>query len=172
MIKSTSGMQRGFTIVELLIVIVVIAILAAISLVTYNGVQQRARDSQRKSDISYVQKALSLYYIDNNGYPACTGGVYKAPTTPQACSLSDPDVIAALVPDYVSKLPVDPLNKANSPFMYYYAVGWEKDKNGCSIVAYSTSYVLAVGLENSPAICINTGWFARPDFGLIVGSTN
>ncbi len=55
----------GFTIVELLIVIVVIAILAAISVVAYNGVQNRARDSSRQSDISALAKAFSLYKVDN-----------------------------------------------------------------------------------------------------------
>ena len=61
--------QSGFTIVELLIVIVVIGILAAISVVAYNGIQQRARDSQRQSNIANIAKALEMYYIDNGRYP-------------------------------------------------------------------------------------------------------
>ncbi len=61
----------GFTIVEMLIVIVVIAILAAISVVAYTGVQQRARDSQRKSDVAAIVKALKLYEVDNG--PMFTG---------------------------------------------------------------------------------------------------
>ena len=56
--------QSGFTIVELLIVIVVIAILAAISIVAYNGIQQRSRDTQRKSDVASIAKALKLYEVD------------------------------------------------------------------------------------------------------------
>ena len=63
--------KQGFTIVELLIVIVVIAILAAISIVAYNGMQQRARDTQRKSDISAVVKALSMSGVDKG--PMHTG---------------------------------------------------------------------------------------------------
>lgn len=47
--------QRGFTIVELLIVIVVIAILAAISIIAYNGIQSRARDAQRSNDIATIK---------------------------------------------------------------------------------------------------------------------
>ena len=61
--------QSGFTIVELLIVIVVIAILAAISIVAYNGIQQRARDSERQSDINTMQKQLELFYTDRGYYP-------------------------------------------------------------------------------------------------------
>ena len=63
--KSRDLPIRGFTIVELLIVIVVIAILAAITIVAYNGIQVRARDNDRKSSISTLAKAFSLYKVDN-----------------------------------------------------------------------------------------------------------
>lgn len=49
---------RGFTIVEHLIVIVVIGILAAIVIVAFNGVQQKARDMSREADISQYYKAV------------------------------------------------------------------------------------------------------------------
>ena len=55
----------GFTIVELLIVIVVIAILAAISIVAYTGIQARARDTTRKNDLAAIAKALEVRAIDN-----------------------------------------------------------------------------------------------------------
>lgn len=61
--------DRGFTIVELLIVIVVIAILAAITIVAFNGVQQRARDAERASDVAAIAKALSAYIADGNTVP-------------------------------------------------------------------------------------------------------
>ena len=65
--------KQGFTIVELLIVIVVIAILAAITIVAYNGTQQRARDARRDQDVAAIAKALELYYIDNGKYPSGGG---------------------------------------------------------------------------------------------------
>lgn len=58
--------QKGFTIVELLIVVVVIAILAAITIVAYNGIAQRAKDSVAKNAISSAQKKLATYRIENN----------------------------------------------------------------------------------------------------------
>ncbi len=61
--------QHGFTIVELLIVIVVIAILAAISVVAYNGIQNRANDATVQNDIASAGKNLELYFIDHNAYP-------------------------------------------------------------------------------------------------------
>jgi prepilin-type N-terminal cleavage/methylation domain-containing protein len=61
--------KHGFTIVELLIVIVVIAILAAITIVAYNGIQTRARTAEKVSDVSAVMKQLELFYADNGYYP-------------------------------------------------------------------------------------------------------
>ena len=57
----------GFTIVELLIVIVVIAILAAISIVAYTGIQQKASNTQVISVVETYQKALSMYRVSNTG---------------------------------------------------------------------------------------------------------
>lgn len=68
-IKKTS---RGFTIVELLIVVVVLAILATIVIVAYNGIQERARNAKRQSDLSSVQKKLETYNAENGEYPRTT----------------------------------------------------------------------------------------------------
>jgi len=61
--------QRGFTIVELLIVIVVIGILAAITIVAFNGVQSRASGAVLKSDLSNAQTQLGIDYTNNQAYP-------------------------------------------------------------------------------------------------------
>jgi prepilin-type N-terminal cleavage/methylation domain-containing protein len=57
--------RRGFTIVELLIVIVVIAVLASIVIVAYNNVQARASFSKEQGDLKNITKALGLYYVDH-----------------------------------------------------------------------------------------------------------
>lgn len=61
--------NKGFTIVELLIVIVVIAILAAISIVAYNGIQVRARDAKRVNDIAVIKKQVINYQSVNGSIP-------------------------------------------------------------------------------------------------------
>jgi len=62
--------NQGFTIVELLIVVVVIAILAAITIVSYNGITSRANSSAAKSSASTVQKKAESYNAENSVYPA------------------------------------------------------------------------------------------------------
>jgi prepilin-type N-terminal cleavage/methylation domain-containing protein len=64
--------SNGFTIVELLIVIVVIGILAAITVVAYNGVRDRASNTSVQSDLSSFAKKLALFHADYARYPTNT----------------------------------------------------------------------------------------------------
>lgn len=93
--------QRGFTIVELLIVIVVIAILAAITIVAFNGIQQRARNMARISAAEQIAKAFDANTIATGahvpGAPVCipTGGQdYNSDGVPDCGNVTTPaDVI-------------------------------------------------------------------------------
>ncbi len=62
--------KRGFTIVELLVVIVIIGILAAITIVAYNGVNQKAIAASLQSDLSNGSNRLKMYYVEYGVYPA------------------------------------------------------------------------------------------------------
>lgn len=62
--------RKGFTIVELLIVIVVIGILAAITVVAYSGITSRARTTKAQTAASNVQKVAEAYNADNGYYPS------------------------------------------------------------------------------------------------------
>jgi prepilin-type N-terminal cleavage/methylation domain-containing protein len=68
--------QEGFTIVELLIVIIVIAILAAITVSAYNGAQNRAKNSQYLTDVATIAKKSELYpHASGTGlYPLASAG--------------------------------------------------------------------------------------------------
>lgn len=110
---------HGFTIIELLVVIIVIAILASISIVTYNGIQQRARDAQREQDIAQIIKALELYYMRNGRYPLSSGstalnGYWSTSYEPTSWA----NVMTQLTP-FVSSLPVDPKNDGVFGYEYY-----------------------------------------------------
>jgi prepilin-type N-terminal cleavage/methylation domain-containing protein len=64
--------NQGFTIVELLIVIVVIGILALLVITTYSGIQAKARNSKRQTDIQSIQTQLEAYFSQNGFYPSLT----------------------------------------------------------------------------------------------------
>lgn len=73
--------RKGFTIVELLIVIVVIGILAAITIVAYNGIQERAHQTKTVSALSEYAKAFAAYAVDHDNYPpspSCLGDTQGA----------------------------------------------------------------------------------------------
>ncbi len=72
--------QQGFTIVELLIVIVVIGILAALVITTYSGIQQKGRNTERTTDLKAVQGQLEAYYASNGRYPTLAN-LNTQPTT-------------------------------------------------------------------------------------------
>ena len=94
--------SRGFTIVELLVVIVVIAILVALTLPNLFGLQRRARDDTRKNDLKNIQQAAETYFNDKSAYPATLstlttqyinaipndpkGGSYTYTPTPSGCT--------------------------------------------------------------------------------------
>ncbi len=72
--------DSGFTIVELLIVIVVIAILATISIVAYSGIQTRAKSTKAQANAVQVQKIAEAYYADIGAYPSAAAHFTTANT--------------------------------------------------------------------------------------------
>ncbi|HEY0965664.1 MAG TPA: prepilin-type N-terminal cleavage/methylation domain-containing protein [Candidatus Saccharimonadales bacterium] len=90
--------QSGFTIVELLIVIVVIAILAAISIVAYNGIQNRGKASAEQSLASQIAKKAEAFNTIESSYPASASGFGDGTGTtgnPKEAKLDDPTAVVA-----------------------------------------------------------------------------
>ena len=73
--QKSNYMKRGFTIVELLIVVVVVAILAAITVIAYNGITGQAKESAAKSDLTTAAKKLHVGKIEGDGqFPSSKPG--------------------------------------------------------------------------------------------------
>jgi len=62
--------SKGFSLIELLVVISIIAVLSALLMANFMGARERARDAQKISDLESIKTALRMYYNDNQSYPA------------------------------------------------------------------------------------------------------
>lgn len=98
--------RKGFTLIELMVAISIIAIISAIGFVSYSQAQVTARDAKRKQDLRSIQTALTLYYQINKTYPiagtapCCAGALLSS-------SASDP-WLTNLNTSYINKMPRDP----------------------------------------------------------------
>ncbi len=144
-----NAFRRGFTLIELMIVIVILGILMGTILPRLTGAQSRARDTARIADLNNISQALEVYSSDHGEYPAaqCTGtcgGTTDAPNCLDDTATADDDTYNMLktylkgdrVPQNVGKQ-TDTLGCIGS---YYYT---PLKKGGSN----NQSYVLASDLE-------------------------
>lgn len=134
--------SEGFTLVELLIVITIIAILSAIALVSYSSFTKNARDTKRKTDLNFVQAALEQYFADQHYYPEAGSGECPDNEDGQlrfGCSLTSPDGSKG----YLSTVPQESIT-TNSPYSYV------PSPTGCdNSTTLCNSYCLFAQMENS-----------------------
>lgn len=104
--------SRGFTLLEVLMVIGILAILAAVVLVAINPARQFkiARDSQRNANVATILNAIGQNMTDHGGVFTCEGVITEIPSikTQMSSAEGDFDIAKCIVPDYISVLPFDP----------------------------------------------------------------
>lgn len=119
----------GFTLIEMLIVVTIIAVLASLILVGMGGARSKSRDARRVADLHNVMNALELYYAKKGQYPE---GVYASATNWETFkSILKNGGIG------VTRVPNDPLNDST----YYYRYG-----------GTTTDYVLGAALETEDRV--------------------
>ncbi len=101
--------NKGFTLVELLVVVAVLGLLTGMVVVSIRHVKAKARDSQRVADITSLSTALGLYHNDFNAYP-----IYDGYIEDQENTLA----IALITADTIVAVPTDSLNTGDYRFYY------------------------------------------------------
>src|SRR3954462_7312170 len=109
MSRVTFKQQGGFTLLELLIVIVIIGILALLIIPNITSAPKKARDTKRKTDITTVRKGLEEYFVNNNVYPDALSEL-QAGSAP---------IIKTLPTDPKASWPAYPYTPSTSPASTY-----------------------------------------------------
>ena len=107
--------NKGFTLIEILVVVAIIAILAAIVLVAINPAKRfrDARNAQRQANVESILSAIQQNMVDNKGITTCTIPTSAAGVVKSSASAPDTDLTTCLAP-YLAVLPVDPSDPAAS----------------------------------------------------------
>jgi prepilin-type N-terminal cleavage/methylation domain-containing protein len=151
--------SRGFTIIELIVVVATVAVLSAIVLSNVNKFAAKARDTKRIADINQLQKVLEMYYAQNGRYPNSSSCGATSPNSGWCNSVESlsgghwirDNGTTNVLGSYVSAEPLDPKQAGTAPFYpnnggaYFYYSNYTG--------GYSSNgqwYMIVFGLENYP----------------------
>jgi len=118
--------QKGFTLIELMIVIAIIGILAAIAIPQFSAYRERGYVASMKSDCNSIRTAEEAYYLDNNAYLAVISSADTSATLPGTSALSAGNkVVVALVgtTDYTVTVTSTLLSSTTATVVYSSATG-------------------------------------------------
>lgn len=132
---------RGFTLVELIVVIAVIGILATITIVGFSRYQADTRDAKRVSSITTIAEALEKYYDKNGEYPSCSTLTSSSVTSDALQGVNASVLVAPQAGTGVSNsLSCNVLSTSSADFFEYQGDGSSTCLTGSSCLAYTLRY--------------------------------
>ncbi len=110
-----SNYQRGFSLIELLVVMVIIGILASIVYANFGSGNARARDAERQADLRMLQNAIVQYKQQNGHYPEAGTDINGDGFSSESETTT---YIIGLTPNFINRLPTDPRRGSNPGYSY------------------------------------------------------
>lgn len=125
--------HKGFTLLEILLVIAAIGILAAIVIVAINPQRQLAltRNAERESGMRTIEQSLEQFLIDQGSYPVGVNNVYQEVCATDAVDCTGLLDLSVLTPNYMARIPVDP--QSDTPNGTGYQVAQNPDNGRISL---------------------------------------
>ena len=108
--RPTARQQRGFTLIEIMVVVIIIGILAAIVAPNVIGRVDDAQITKAKAEIANIENAMKFYRLDNFTYPSTEQGIEALVTKP-----ADPNIKNWKTGGYLERVPEDPWG---NPYLY------------------------------------------------------
>jgi general secretion pathway protein G len=144
--------RAGFSLIELIVVVSILAILAGALIPRVSNRMARSRDAQRLADVRALKNAIDKYHADKGVYPPA-----KQSAAHGGWDVSqDGDFIPTLLAEgYLQAIPHDPINDDTYQYRYYL---YDQGAGGCA--SSSKFYVLGIrAFETADSALKNTGWF-------------
>ncbi len=162
--------KKGFTLVELLITISIIAVLSAIGFVTYSYVMKQGQDSKRQSDLRAIQSALEQYYSDQGYYPFLSSGSDCSAVTAGELKMGCPLKNPAGTKTYMNTVPTDPTGVKEYGYVallsFPYTGCINSDPNLANRCAVYCLYALLVNSNPGVGNNCNNAWGIGYNFAL------
>lgn len=136
--------EIGFTLVELMIVVTIIGIIAAIALASLGLIKENARDKRRLTDITAIRHAMNLYATDNGSFPRLAGTHCIGKNNGETCwgdtNMPGSTALTQALQPHLKTIPMDPVSDRGWGDTYLYLDGFINV--GCTPASESGQFIL------------------------------